>query len=138
MPTPSLPSPPYMYRTGNPTRGAFERALAVVEHGKHAVAFASGIAATSALIHLLQSGDHVIVVDDVYGGTQRYFRRICAPTYNIQFTFVDFNDKAALEGAFRLETKMLWLETPTNPTLKVRRGSERRPDDDGIAARLLY
>ena len=69
---------------------------------------------------MLETGQHVVCVDDVYGGTQRYFRRVCKPTYNIDFTFVDFNDPAALEAAFKPETKLVWLETPTNPTLKVR------------------
>lgn len=106
-------------RTGNPTRGAFERAMAAVEHGQYAVAFASGLAATSALVHLLETGQHVVCVDDVYGGTQRYFRRVAKPTYNINFSFVDFNDPAALEAAFTPETRLCWLETPTNPMLKV-------------------
>ncbi len=107
-------------RTGNPTRGAFERAMAAVEHGQYALAFASGLAATSAVVHLLETGQHVIIVDDVYGGTQRYFRRVAKPTYNIDFTFVDFTDAAALEAAFQPgKTKLVWLETPTNPTLKV-------------------
>ncbi|GAB5030439.1 cystathionine gamma-lyase [Nannochloropsis oceanica] len=107
-------------RTGNPTRGAFERAMAAVEHGKHALAFASGLAATSAVVHLLETGQHVVIVDDVYGGTQRYFRKIAKPTYNIDFSFVDFNDTTALEAAFRPnQTKLIWLETPTNPTLKL-------------------
>jgi cystathionine gamma-lyase len=71
-------------------------------------------------VHLLETGQHVVIVDDVYGGTQRYFRRVAKPTYNIDFTFVDFNDPAALRAAFQPgRTKLVWLETPTNPTLKV-------------------
>lgn len=106
-------------RTGNPTRAAFEQAVASAESGKYAVAFASGMAATTALIHLLESGDHVVCIDDVYGGTQRYFRRTVQPTYGINFTFIDMSDPAAVEAAFTDKTKMLWVESPTNPTLKV-------------------
>ncbi|DBA02904.1 TPA: hypothetical protein N0F65_005931 [Lagenidium giganteum] len=106
-------------RTGNPTRGAFERAIAACEKGKHAVAYSSGMAATTAVVHLLKQGDHVISIDDVYGGTQRYFRRTVNPTYGIDFDFVDMSDPAKIEAQIRPNTKMLWLETPTNPTLKV-------------------
>jgi len=106
-------------RTGNPTRGAFERALAAAEHAKYAVCYSSGMAATTAIIHLLKSGDHVISIDDVYGGTQRYFRKTVSPTYNITFDFVDFNDTQLLESKITPKTKLLWLETPTNPTLKI-------------------
>lgn len=106
-------------RTGNPTRGAFERAIAACEKGKHAVAYSSGMAATTAAVHLLKQGDHVISIDDVYGGTQRYFRQTVHPTYGIDFDFVDMSDLAKIEAAIRPNTKMLWLESPTNPTLKV-------------------
>lgn len=106
-------------RTGNPTRGAFERAIAACEKGKHAVAYSSGMAATTAAVHLLKQGDHVISIDDVYGGTQRYFRQTVHPTYGIDFDFVDMSDLAKIEAAIRPQTKMLWLESPTNPTLKV-------------------
>lgn len=104
-------------RTGNPTRGALETALAACEFGKYAVAFSSGMAATTAIVHLLKTGDHILSIDDVYGGTQRYFRKTVAPTYNMSFDFVDANDfeSKIVEG----KTKMIWLETPTNPTLKV-------------------
>mmetsp|Transcript_20681 Transcript_20681/g.25594 ORF Transcript_20681/g.25594 Transcript_20681/m.25594 type:complete len:417 (-) Transcript_20681:190-1440(-) len=107
-------------RTGNPTRGAFERALAQAESAQYAVAFSSGSAATSAVIHLLQSGDEVLCVDDVYGGTQRYFRRVVGPRMNISFKFLDVNDLALLEANLKeTKAKLLWLETPTNPTLRV-------------------
>merc|ERR1712232_58655 len=102
-------------RTGNPTRGAFERAVASAENAKFCVAFSSGSASTSAVIHLLKSGDHVLCVDDVYGGTQRYFRRIVRPNMGISFDFVNMND----DIPFKSNTKLLWLETPTNPTLKI-------------------
>eukprot|EP00744_Colponema_vietnamica_P001910 GILI01003093.1.p1 GENE.GILI01003093.1~~GILI01003093.1.p1 ORF type:complete len:408 (+),score=147.98 GILI01003093.1:57-1226(+) len=106
-------------RTNNPTRQTFENCMASLEKAKYALAFSSGCAATTTLIHLLQSGDHVISVDDVYGGTQRLFRRVINPTSNITFSFVDFNEPGALEAAFTPQTKMVWLETPTNPTLKI-------------------
>lgn len=103
-------------RTGNPTRGAFERAVACAENSEHCVAFASGSAATSAVIHLLEHGDHVLCVDDVYGGTQRYFRKIVSPVMGIDIDFVDFQkDGVPLKD----RTKLIWLETPTNPTLKI-------------------
>lgn len=113
------------YFKGNPTRGAFERAMAAAENAKHCVAFASGSAATSAVIHLLSGGEgnvHILCVDDVYGGTQRYFRKIVYPTMGIGVDFVDFSHVSLLETKLRDETKtikLLWLETPSNPTLKV-------------------
>jgi len=124
--TPGLPTAPedpnsfgkgYEYsRTGNPTRGAFERAVAAAEHANHCVAFASGSAATSAVIHLLNHGDHVLCVDDVYGGTQRYFRKIVAPQMGIKVDFVDLTGPSI---TLQDDTRLVWLETPTNPTLKV-------------------
>ena len=106
-------------RTGNPTRGAFERALAAVERGKHGVAFASGLSATATLLHTLKTGDKVICIDDVYGGTQRLFRQIVGPGAGIEFEFMDMSSPASVAAAITLSTKMIWIETPTNPTLKV-------------------
>ena len=109
-------------RTNNPTRAAFERAMASAESGgTEALAFASGLAATVALLHLLKAGDHVVCTADVYGGTQRYFRRIAVPTYGMTFSFVDTSVPGALaaELAAHPATRMVWLETPTNPTLVV-------------------
>ena len=108
-------------RTNNPTRAAYERALAAAEGGAHGLAFASGMAATVTATHLLKSGDHVVCVDDVYGGTQRYFRRIAAPVYGLTFDFVDVAQPGARERAVaaNARTRMVWLESPTNPTLKV-------------------
>jgi len=113
-------------RTGNPTRGAFERAMAAAENAKYCIAFASGSAATSAVIHLLSPGDTVFCVDDVYGGTQRYFRRIAIPRMGIHFEFLDFDSVDTLNVAIQSSSssstggvKLLWLETPTNPTLKI-------------------
>ena len=109
-------------RTNNPTRAAFERAMASAERGgTEALAFASGLAATVALLHLCKAGDHVVCTADVYGGTQRFFRRIAAPTYGMTFSFVDTAVPGALERelAAHPATRMVWLETPTNPTLVV-------------------
>ena len=95
--------------------------MAQAESAKHCVAYSSGSAATSAVIHLLEPSNNVIVIDDVYGGTQRYFRKIVNPHMNISFDFVDFsNEQGSLEAKLKEgKTKLLWLETPTNPTLKV-------------------
>mmetsp|Transcript_9189 Transcript_9189/g.13764 ORF Transcript_9189/g.13764 Transcript_9189/m.13764 type:complete len:425 (-) Transcript_9189:5872-7146(-) len=109
-------------RTGNPTRGAFERAVAAAEYAEHCVAFSSGSAATSAVIHLLDCGDHVMCIDDVYGGTQRYFRRVVTDRMGIKFDFVDFQNLEVVEDKLKTAggaVKLIWLETPTNPTLKV-------------------
>jgi len=94
--------------------------MAQAEGAKHCAAYSSGSAATTAVLHLLQPTDNVIVVDDVYGGTQRYFRRIANPCMNITFDFIDFSDQKLLESKLNEgKTKLLWLETPTNPTLKI-------------------
>jgi cystathionine gamma-lyase len=106
-------------RTGNPTRASFEECIAALEHGRYGLAFASGSATTATIVHLLNSGDHVISVDDVYGGTNRYFNRVARPANNLDFTMVDFTVEGAMEAAIKPTTKMVWLETPTNPTLKI-------------------
>jgi len=150
-------------RTGNPTRGAFERAIAAAEHAQHGIAFASGLAATTAIIQTLSRDDHVLCIDDVYGGTQvcpslsspplprslpvvcltcrrpphlsstapvvatpalvrpqRLFRRIVAPNSGIEFDFADMSlPVISIAQHVRDNTKIVWLETPTNPTLKV-------------------
>ena len=108
-------------RTGNPTRGAFERAIASAEGAVASVAYASGLAATVALLHVATAGDHIVCTSDVYGGTQRFFNRIAAPTYGMTFSFVDTAQPGALaqELAKYPKTKMVWLESPTNPTLCV-------------------
>jgi len=106
-------------RTGNPTRTALETCLASLEGATHGICFSSGCAATSTAIHSLAPGDHVVSSDDVYGGTWRIFDSIFVPL-GIEFTFVDMTDHAAVEAALRPgTTKMLWVETPTNPLLKV-------------------
>jgi cystathionine beta-lyase/cystathionine gamma-synthase len=105
-------------RTQNPTRSALEGNLAAIEGGRAAFAFASGMAATAATMRLLQSGDHVVVTDNTYGGTYRFFERVLR-RYQLDFTYVDTSDAAAIERALRPSTKMLFLETPTNPTLRL-------------------
>jgi len=106
-------------RSGNPTREAYEKCVAELENGKYGLAFASGSSCTATIIASLQPGDHVISVDDVYGGTQRYFRKVATISSGITFTFVDFTKTGELEKAFTNKTKLVWLETPTNPTLKI-------------------
>lgn len=106
-------------RTGNPTRGAFERAIAGCENGKYAVAFSSGSAAGAAIVQTLNSNDHVISIDDVYGGTQRQFRRIFNPNSNIEFSFIDLLDLELLKNTINSKTRLIWIESPTNPTLKI-------------------
>lgn len=105
-------------RTQNPTRTSLEQCLASLEGGKHGLAFASGMAACSTVMNLLSAGDHVVVGDDVYGGVYRLFERVLS-RYKLSFTYVDARDLAQVEGAMRSDTKMLWLETPTNPLLKL-------------------
>lgn len=95
-------------------------AVAAAENGKHSIAFASGMAATSAILHLLKSGDRIIAMDDMYGGTHRYMIKTAAPTYGMEFEFVDMTDPANLEAALKATpAKLVWVETPTNPTLKI-------------------
>jgi cystathionine gamma-lyase len=106
-------------RTHNPTRFAYERCVAALEGGSRGYAFASGMAASSTLLELLDSGSHVIAMDDIYGGTYRLFERVRRRTANLDFSFVDLTDPTALEAAIRPETKMVWIETPTNPMLKI-------------------
>lgn len=105
-------------RTQNPTRHALEDCLAALEGAAHGIAFASGCAATTTLMHTLKTGDHVVCGDDVYGGTYRLFTRVFTEM-GIDYTFVDTTDLDALAAAFTPKTKMLWLESPTNPLLKI-------------------
>jgi cystathionine gamma-lyase len=106
-------------RTHNPTRFAYERCVAGLEGGSRGFAFASGLAASSTILELLDTGSHVICMDDVYGGTFRLFERVRRRSAALDFSFVDLTDAAALEAAIRPETRMLWVETPTNPMLKI-------------------
>jgi cystathionine gamma-lyase len=106
-------------RSHNPTRFAWERAVANLESGKHGYAFASGMAATSTMMEVLNSGDHVIAMDDLYGGTFRLFDKVRGRSAGLQFSYVDLTDQAAVLAAIRPNTKMIWIETPSNPMLKL-------------------
>ena len=106
-------------RTHNPTRFAYERCVAGLEGGTRGFAFASGLAATATLLDLLDSGDHVIAMDDIYGGTYRLFERVRRRSAGLDFSFVDLTDPATLEAAIQPRTRLLWVETPTNPLLKI-------------------
>ena len=105
-------------RSGNPTRAALEACLAALEGGATGFAFASGCAAATTLLHTLRPGDHVVCGDDVYGGTYRLFEAVLRPL-GIEASFVDLRDPAHLEGALTAHTRMVWLETPTNPLLRL-------------------
>ncbi|MEO1277814.1 MAG: cystathionine gamma-synthase [Planctomycetota bacterium] len=105
-------------RAANPTRTALEANLAALEGGKHGLVYSSGVAATGAVLHLLKAGDHVVLCDDVYGGTNRIFHRVFQQL-GIDITLVDMTDHDATKAAMRDNTKLMWIETPTNPTLKV-------------------
>jgi len=106
-------------RTQNPTRMAWERCIADLESGTHGFAFASGMAATGTILELLDAGSHVIAMEDLYGGTFRLFERVRRRSANLDFTFLDLEDLDALTAAIRLETRLVWIETPTNPTLRL-------------------
>ena len=106
-------------RSHNPTRFAYERCVAALEGGSQGYAFASGLAATSTVLEMLDSGSHVVCMDDVYGGTYRLFERVRRRSAGLDFSFVDLNDMAALEAAVKPNTRMIWCETPTNPLLKI-------------------
>jgi len=106
-------------RTHNPTRCAFERAIAALEGGARGFAFASGLAATATLLELMGSGDHVIAMDDLYGGSYRLFERVRRRSAGLAFSYVDLTDLAAFEAAITPETRLVWVETPTNPLLKL-------------------
>lgn len=105
-------------RADNPTRQALEEALAEIEGAKHGLAFSSGLAAEQVIIQLLKPGCEVLVCDDVYGGTGRLFRDLYAK-YDIKFTFIDMSNMDEVEQAISDKTSMIWVETPTNPTLKI-------------------
>ena len=105
-------------RAGNPTRTALEGCFAALEGAKDAIAFGSGCAATTTILLALKSGDHVLVGDDVYGGTFRIFDKV-VKQFGIEATFIDMSDVAKVKEAFRPNTKMVWMETPTNPMLKI-------------------
>ncbi|MGE5624211.1 MAG: cystathionine gamma-synthase [Bacillota bacterium] len=106
-------------RTQNPTRMAYERCVADLENGKQGYAFASGLASTATILDLLDSGSHVVAMDDMYGGTYRLFERVRKRSAGLHFSYVDLRDRKTLEAALCPETRLIWVETPTNPTLKV-------------------
>ena len=106
-------------RTHNPTRFAWERCVASLEGGSRGFAFASGLAATATILDLLDSGDHVVAMDDLYGGSYRLFERVRRRSAGLDFSFVDLTDPAKFEAAITAKTKLVWVETPTNPLLKI-------------------
>ena len=105
-------------RSANPTRQMLEQYLAAIEGGKYGVCFSSGMSAVDSCLKLLSSGDHIICSDDVYGGVSRHFNQILT-RYNLHFSYVDTTDPGNVKAALKPETKMLWIESPTNPLMKV-------------------
>merc|ERR1719222_1771453 len=105
-------------RSGNPTRNTLEKVLASLEGAKYGMAFSSGLGASTSIVHLLSAGDHIVSMDDLYGGTNRYLRKV-ADRMNIKTTFVDATVPENVEKAIQENTRLVWIETPTNPTLKV-------------------
>lgn len=106
-------------RTQNPTRMAYERCVADLENGTQGYAFASGLASTASILDMLDSGSHVVAMDDMYGGTFRFFDKVRKRSAGLKFSFADLRDRKALEAALRPETRLIWVETPSNPTLKI-------------------
>jgi cystathionine beta-lyase/cystathionine gamma-synthase len=106
-------------RSQNPTRFAYERCIADLEGGVRACAFASGLAAISTVLECLDAGSHIVACDDIYGGTRRLFERVRRRSMNLDISYVDLTDPANFETAIRPNTRMVWVETPTNPSLKL-------------------
>src|ERR1700730_16455340 len=106
-------------RSINPTRLAYERCVADLENGQRGFGFASGLAGMATVLELLDSGSHIIASDDLYGGTFRLFERVRKASANLAFTFVDLTDLSRLKKARRPKTRMVWVETPSNPLLKL-------------------
>ncbi len=106
-------------RTHNPTRQAYERCVADLENGKEGFAFGSGLGATSTLLEMLPAGSHIIAMEDLYGGTNRLFNRVRKKTANHEFSYLDLTDPDNLYGALQENTRMIWIETPSNPTLRL-------------------
>ena len=106
-------------RSHNPTRFAYERAVAALEGGAGAFAFASGMAAIATVLEILDAGSHIVAVSNIYGGTYRLFERVRRQSANLDFTYIDMADAAALNAAVKPETRLLWIETPTNPNLNL-------------------
>jgi cystathionine gamma-lyase len=106
-------------RTQNPTRMAYERCVADLESGTHGFAFASGMAAIGTILELLDTGSHVVALDDLYGGSRRLFTGVRERSAGLDFTYVDLAGSAAIEAALRDDTRMIWIESPSNPLLKI-------------------
>ncbi len=106
-------------RSHNPTRDAYEQCIADLESGSKGLAFASGMAATATVLELLDSGDHVVAIDDLYGGSFRLFNNVRERSAGLKFSFTALEDITVLKAAIRPETRMIWVETPTNPMLKI-------------------
>lgn len=118
-PAPGKPSACFDYtRCGNPTVLALQRNLASLEQTKYALAFNSGLSATICVLSMLKQGDHLLCIDDVYGGTQRYLRQCFSPQTEISWSMVDMSDLKKVKSAIQKNTKIVWIESPTNPTLK--------------------
>src|SRR5205807_6393442 len=105
-------------RTQNPTRSALQECIAALEDGRYGLAFASGMAAETAILSLLSAGDHIVSCDDLYGGSYRIFERVMR-RYNVETSYVPVSNISAYERAIKPNTKMIWLETPTNPLLRL-------------------
>ncbi len=106
-------------RTQNPTRMAYERCVADLESGTHGFAFASGLASIGTILELLDTGSHVVAMDDLYGGTRRLFRNVRERSAGLEFSFVDLTDPEAARNAIKENTRMIWLESPSNPLMKI-------------------
>ena len=106
-------------RSHNPTRSAYEKCITDLESGSRGFAFASGMAATATVLELLDSGDHVVAMDDLYGGSFRLFKNVRERSAGLQFSFAEMENIESLKAAMRPETRMIWVETPTNPMLKI-------------------
>jgi cystathionine gamma-lyase len=110
----------YEYSRGaNPTRSALEKCMASLENGTMGFAFSSGMAAENTILELLESGSHILAMEDLYGGTYRLFERVKRTTSNLEVTYLDLNDQSLLQKSIRSNTRMIWIETPTNPLLKL-------------------
>ncbi|GCB69987.1 hypothetical protein scyTo_0001166 [Scyliorhinus torazame] len=105
-------------RSGNPTRNCLEKAVAAIDGAKYSLAFASGLATTMTIVHLLKAGDNIICMNDVYGGTNRYFSRV-ASEMGLETSFIDCSSMKCLDAAIKSNTKLVWIETPTNPMMSV-------------------
>ncbi|KAI6184073.1 Gamma-cystathionase [Aphelenchoides bicaudatus] len=118
-PLPGEPIGPDYVRAGNPTRDALQENLAALENARFCKVFSSGLAATSAITNMFKTGDHIVLNNDGYGGTQRFFRRVAAKQHGLEISLVDLTSNDALLAALKPETKMVWFETPTNPLLQI-------------------